>query len=258
MATALPAGKARPSPTLLLLTALAAEAAIPARPCRHPAATEKVRVIQCGIGRDAVLQAARPHAGAARMIGSIGVSGGLAPDLAPGTVILGERIRNLAPGLEPLYVCAPDLVDLLADALEKAAISCHRGTLLCVRDPLLTPADKLAAHRRTGTLAVDLESAAAAATALAAGCPFFCLRVVCDPAGRSLAPELLRGVDSRGNSRPLRLLAPLLRRPALLIPLLVMARDFSRARRRLAQAWQAICPTLATRSLSGRDRAGPP
>ena len=92
-----------PSPTLLLLTALAAEAAVPGRTVHcHPAAATDIRVIQCGIGCDAVLKAARPHVGAARMIGSIGVSGGLAPDLAPGTVLLGERIRSRAPGLEVL------------------------------------------------------------------------------------------------------------------------------------------------------------
>ena len=194
----------------------------------------------------------------AGLVGNIGVSGGLAPGLPAGTVILGERIHNRAPGLAPLYHCTPELVDLLAQALENNAIPYHRGALLCIDKPLLTPTEKLAAHRQTGALAVDLESGAAARAAQAAERPFFCLRVVCDPAKRSLAPELLCGVDRQGNSRPLRLVATLARQPRLLGPLLAMARDFARARGQMERAWQAACAPLAAWGLNAPARAGQP
>ncbi len=250
--------QATTSPALLLLAALATEAASLDRACRRQRPADSVRVLQCGIGCRAVLAASRPHVAGASLVGSIGVSGALAPQLETGTVILAEAICNRAPGLEPAYACSQDLVHLLEQAMEQAAIPCRRGTLLCTDAPLLTPADKLAAHRQTGALAVDMESAAAAHAARAAGRPFFCLRVICDPAERLLAPELLCGVDRQGNSRPLRVLAALARRPRLLAPLLAMARDFARARRQMEQAWQAACTPLVRGSLSGPGHAGPP
>ncbi len=248
-----------PAPvSLLLLVALAAEAAVLERSCRQQTAGSAVRVLRCGIGCNAVLRAARLHDSAAGLVGSIGVSGGLAPDLAPGTVVVAGRIRARHPELDPVYDCTPAVADLLERLLRAAGVPWRRGTLLCVDEPLLTPEAKLAAHRRSGALAVDLESAAAAHVARAAGRPFFCLRVICDPATRRLAPELLRGVDMEGNTRPLRLLTSLTSRPWLLIRLLRMARDFSMARRGMAQAWQTVCGPLAAHAISDPDRGARP
>ncbi len=249
-----PAPHSRP-PALLILTALAVEAAALGNsrlPATATPEAEQVRIVQCGVGCQAVLTAAHRHLPGCAIVGSMGISGGLSPDLQPGTIVLGERILGRHPAMGSAWPCDPDLVDLLEERLHRHHVPCHRGPLLCVADPLLTPAEKTTALRRTGALAVDMESAAAARAAQDAGLPFFSLRVICDPAGRRLAPELLAGVDPQGNSRPGRLLVQLLRRPWLLPRFLAMVRDFSLARRSLRRSWRILRDPLAARASTTR------
>jgi len=222
------------------------------------------RIIQCGIGRDAVVRvgASRVHTGT--IIGTIGVSGGLAPDLIPGTVIVGEQIvthgdRESSSLYRASYAANRKLVDFLEATLRDNMISCRRGTLLCAHDPIALPEDKAEAFVKTGALAVDLESAGAAEVAERAGLPFFALRVICDPAERRLAGALFAGVDSRGNNRPARLVKPLLRRPWLLVSLCRMARDFSAALASMKKAWRVVQQPLleqARSQVSGPDLSG--
>ena len=131
-------------------------------------------------------------------------------------------------------------MDMLEAVLKEQGIGYRRGMVLCVDEPLLTPADKARAHGRTGALAVDMESAAVAEVALQKGTPFFCLRVICDPAERGVERELLQGVDYRGNSRPFHLMAAVCRRPRLVGGLLRMAGDFSQAAAGMRRAWDVI------------------
>ncbi len=253
-----PAPHSRP-PALLILTALAVEAAALGNsrlPATATPEAEQVRIVQCGVGCQAVLTAAHRHLPGCAIVGSMGISGGLSPDLHPGTIVLADQVLGPRPGTG--WPCDPDLVDLLEELLRRRHIPCRRGPLLCVDAPLLTPADKQAALGRTGALAVDMESAAAARAAHMGGLPFFSLRVICDPAGRRLAPELLAGVDPQGNSRPGRLLVQLLRRPWLLPRFLAMGRDFSLARRSLRRSWRILRDPLAARASTARTANGDP
>ena len=248
---------------LTILVALAAEAKALApssgtaekksMPIRY-ACGASTSIIQCGIGRDAVLQAAAPPClPVEAIVGNIGVSGGLAPDLVPGTVVLGERIITPVGGertsrYRESYALNRQLVDFLEATLEKNMVPCRRGPLLCTQDPITLPEDKAKAFLKTGALAVDLESAAAAEAAVGAGLPFFVLRVVCDPADRRLTKALFAGVDSQGNNRPARLLKPLIRRPWLLVSLCRMGRDFSVALAAMERAWKVIRQPLVQRA----------
>ena len=87
--------------------------------------------------------------------------------------------------------------------------------------------------------------AAAHEAARQAALSFFCIRIICDPAGRKVEKDLLAGVDSRGNSRPMRLINPLIRRPWLLAPLLIMARDFTLALAGMRRVWNVVQKPLA-------------
>ncbi|HHD62881.1 MAG TPA: hypothetical protein ENK96_00635 [Desulfobulbaceae bacterium] len=227
-------------PVLTILTALAAERKI----LDETGTAEKsnIEIIQCGMGCPAVLKTVsrmqRPT-----MIGSIGVSGGLAPALAPGTVILGDTILNSCrrPSfLKDIYRSDVEIIEFLASTMNGQGIDYQLGSLLCASQPLLSARDKAAAFLETGALAVDMESAGAAEAARTFGVPFFCLRVVCDPADRALDEQLLVGVDGRGNSRLLRLLGVICRHPRLVGRLLTMVGDFSRAAGSMGQVWKAI------------------
>jgi len=247
----------RRSPVILtMLTALAAEAEALTRhtktrreknrvvPVRH-ARGRSTAIIQCGIGRDTVLRIGAPQLKQTLLTGNVGISGGLAPDTAPGTVIVGERVLANGDGAESStyrdsYSANQQIVALLESTLQKNAIPCRRGSLLCVQHPITHPEDKAAAYRETGALAVDMESAGAAEAARQAGIPFFCIRIICDPARRKIAKELFVGVDSRGNNRPARLITPLVRRPWLIAHLFMMARDFSHALTSMERVWSVV------------------
>ena len=260
---------------LTVLTALAAEADVlipPKKNKRNNRTCMPVRytddgltsVIQCGIGRDAVSGVAASQLEQTTIVGNIGVSGGLASNMAPGTVILGERIFCTGDTGQCLfdreeYITGQRLLDFLESTLKQHAIPCQRGSLLCGQEPLLSPADKAAAFLKTGALAVDMESAAAAEAAGQAGVPFFSIRIICDPVERELAGELFAGVDRQGNNRPLRLLKPLVRHPSLLLSLLLMARDFSCALASMERVWNVVrqpLVDLAANQLSGPALSG--
>ncbi len=224
-------------PLLTILTALAAERKILAS---RPAGD--ISIVQCGMGCESAYKKASGLVGQT-ILGSIGVSGAMALGLAPGTVILADNIctQCLQPAyLQRSYRLNVALVDMLEAVLNEQGIGYRRGMVLCVDEPLLTPVDKAKAHGRTGALAVDMESAAVAEAALQKGTPFFCLRVICDPAWRGLEQALLAGIDNRGNSRPFHLVAAVCRRPRLVGSLVRMAGDFSRAAAGMARAWEVI------------------
>ena len=192
----------------------------------------------CAAARETALRAA-----AGTIIGNIGVSGALAPDVMPGTVILADAVyaRGHRPAfMQAVYRPNAQLVKMLESVLMEQGIGYRRGRILCVDEPLLTRADKAKAHDHSGALAVDMESAGVAEAALQMGLPFFCLRVICDPAQRGFEEELLCGVDDRGNSRPLSLIAAVCRRPRLVGGLLRMAGDFSQAAAGMRRTWDAI------------------
>lgn len=245
----------KPSTDLIILTALAAEAETligrKKNPYKdntlvleqHTPENSIISVIQCGIGRDTLLAVAAPQLKDSSIVGNIGVSGGLAPDLAPGTVILGDRILTDEKNnttYQDAYIPNAQLLDILELLLRKNGLPYRRGALLCTKQPLDTIEKKATAYLKTGALAVDMESAGAAEAARQKASSFFCIRIICDPAGRKVEKDLLAGVDSQGNSRPMRLISPLIRRPWLLAPLLIMARDFTLALAGMRQVWNVI------------------
>jgi adenosylhomocysteine nucleosidase len=257
---------AKQSAPLTLLTALAAEAETLAKhkknkkednaifPGQHTPDNGTTVIIQCGIGRDAMLRRAAPWLKNSTIVGNIGVSGGLAPDLKPGTVILGDRVLtggNQQGQYKAVYSPNVQLLNILEKTLKQSGQPYKLGSLLCTPRPIASPDAKAAAYRETGALAVDMESAGAAEAARQAALPFFCIRVICDPADRRVEKKLFIGVDSQGNNRPLRLINPLIRQPWLLAQLLRMAWDFNQACASMRRVWDVVQQPLA--NAAGND-----
>ena len=249
-----------PSADLVILIALAAEAkALLGRKKntnkdnmpvlgQHSSENSTVSVIQCGIGRDTMLGVATQKLKGSPIVGNIGVSGGLAPDLVPGTVILGDRILTDGKNnttFQDTYIPSVQLLDIVEMVLRKNGLPCRRGAILCTKQPLDTVEKKATAYLETGALAVDMESAGAAEAARQKALSFFCIRIICDPAGQKVEKDLLAGVDSQGNSRPMRLINPLIKHPWLLVPLLMMARDFILALTNMRRVWNVVQKPLA-------------
>jgi adenosylhomocysteine nucleosidase len=248
--------------TLSVLTALATEAEALAGPGKtrkkradssgipgpFTSADGTIKIIQCGIGCDDLHRHAVPWLKNTVIVGNIGVSGGLAPDLKPGTVILGNQILTdgkLQGRYQAAYSPSVQLLNILEKTLQQSGQSYKLGSLLCTPQPIASPDAKSAAYRETGALAVDMESAGAAEAARQAGLPFFCIRVICDPAEQQVETKLFIGVDSQGNNRPLRLINPLVRQPWLLVQLLRMAWDFNQACASMQRVWEVVQKPLA-------------
>jgi adenosylhomocysteine nucleosidase len=162
-----------------------------------------------GIGLPAAAAAADAlvDAGVSSLM-TFGMAGGLDPRLATGTLLLpravltadGERFATAEAWREQLC----------------ASLAAHgrieQGELLTSAFAIATVADKAAAQRSSGAVAVDMESVAVARVALRHELPFVCVRVVVDAAADAL-PRTVVAASRAGGVRVARLLLGLVRAP---------------------------------------------
>ncbi len=213
--------------------------------------------VRSGIGYERAREAARWLVGQeVAALGVLGVSGGLAPGLASGSLVVAEEVVDVFDGgAGESLACRSG--DGLLSALRREGFEAVGGPIATVEEPVLEPEKKILLGRQSGALAVDMESAAVARVASEAGLGLFALRSICDPAERRVPRALYDMVDGTGGLRAGVLLTALLRRPQLLIDLLAMQRDFSRALKALEQGGPVII-TKMTRDLGlGTRDQGP-
>ena len=108
------------------------------------------------------------------------------------------------------------------------------------RESWPTPRPKRRAHAQTGAVIVDLESAAVARSAAAAGIAFIVVRAVADAAGRALPPAALMPLTAAGTPDFSRLAAAVLRRPGQIARLIGLARDTRKGLAALARPARAL------------------
>jgi adenosylhomocysteine nucleosidase len=178
-----------------------------------------------GIGVSAAAAAAERlvDAGAAALV-SWGMAGGLDPSLDAGALCLPDEV--IAPD-GTHYPTARDWRETLAASiapLHRVA----RGSLLTSVLPLATVAEKGAAHRSSGAVAVDMESSAVAQTACTRGLPFIAVRAIVDTA-KDVVPAAVIAASECGQVRIGPLLLGLLRSPFELLPLLRLATRYRAA-----------------------------
>lgn len=161
---------------------------------------------------------------------SFGTAAGLAPGLAPGTLLLPERIVWQGDEAET----DQRLLELLIppEIRQRA----ERGILYGVNEPLFGPEDKSALFRSSRAVAADMESHAIAVEAQACAVPFCVIRAVADPAGRSVPPWIMGGVDKHGKTRVMPLLRALAVSPPRVGPVVRLARDAFAAEKTLRKA----------------------
>ena len=219
---------------LLLIAALPLELAgfsgavpEPSREVRWLAASgtgaRRVLLAANGVGRDAVasgvrtLLAARP----VDAVVSTGFAGALSAELGVGDAFLAEtvmdgprRFRGGQPARIPKGV--------------------RRGVLVTV-DRVVQSARAKAELSARGANAVDMESAAVAAVAAEAGVPFYCLRVISDPAHSDLPLDFNRALRRDGSFSAWSLAVQAALRPTAWNELLRLRRDANLAAASLAR-----------------------
>lgn len=178
---------------------------------------------------------------------SFGVAGGLAPDLKPGTCIVASGVVSADGRLATDRVWSQSLLEAMPDAIS--------GVLAGAPGPVATPQAKHWLHRETGALAVDTESHVVAGAATDHDLPMAAIRVVCDPATRTLPDLALRAIRADGSTDIPALLRALLRRPDKVPGLLQIALDARHARATLLECGRLLGPDLGLAG-SGRRESG--
>ncbi|MBB2157589.1 hypothetical protein HLH33_14930 [Gluconacetobacter diazotrophicus] len=154
---------------------------------------------------------------------SFGLAAGLDPALRPGAVLVPGHV--LLPDGQRL-AADPALLDWLGHGRPDVV----PADLLHSDDVIVTAGRKGACFRRTGCAGLDMESGFVADGAARAGVPFAVLRVVCDPAERSLPPAAVLALGPDGGIGMGRILASVLRRPTQIPAVIALGRDAARAR----------------------------
>lgn len=198
----------------------------PSREVRWLAASgtgaRRVLLAANGVGRDAVASGVRTLLSARPVdaVVSTGFAGALSAELGVGDAFLAETVMD-GPrrfrGGRPAQV--PDGV--------------RRGALVTV-DRVVQSAQAKAELSVRGANAVDMESAAVAAVASEAGVPFYCLRVISDPANSDLPLDFNRALRRDGSFSAWSLAVQAALRPTAWNELLRLRRDANLAAASLA------------------------
>ena len=171
-----------------------------------------------------------------RAVVSIGIAGGLDPMLVPGDVIVATGVA--AP--DRRYRVSPDLAHRLATRLSDYPKLVVLANLAGVDAAVTSPAAKTALRNATGAVAVDIESHVAAAFAAAHRLPFAAVRIVCDPATRSLPHLVAKALRPDGEISLLSVLCGLLARPTQVAALTRVASDFAEGLRALRRCRELL------------------
>ena len=163
---------------------------------------------------------------------SFGIAGGLDPKLQPGTCIVGSAVSEGNQRWRTDVAWAKNLLAALPHAVFAEITGVDR--------PVATVEHKRLLRSMTGAAAVDMESHVAGRMAADVGLPFAILRVICDPAGRSLPPAALAGMRRDGKTDTGAVLMNVLTQPSQLFAMIGLAGDarvaFSELKRRRKSA----------------------
>ena len=154
---------------------------------------------------------------------SFGLAAGLDPALAPGTVVIPRHVMVNGERL----AASPALLAWLG--AERADVV---GGDLLHSDVIVTDARrKTALFSQTGCVALDMESGVVAEMAAARKVPFAAMRVICDPADRTLPPAAVVALRPDGSLAVGALARSILCNPLQIPALIRVGRDAGEARK---------------------------
>jgi adenosylhomocysteine nucleosidase len=167
-------------------------------------------------------------AGAAALM-SFGLAGGLDPLLRAGTVVLPSEVISRGGAR---FLTSTGWRERLSGAIERQR-PVAAGILLTSAQPIGAVAEKAAAFRETGAVAVDMESLDVAEVSAAHDLPFIAVRVIVDTAADVL-PRAVVAASHEGQVNIRRLIGGLAVAPLDLNALIRLARAYRAATRSLA------------------------
>lgn len=174
---------------------------------------------------------------------SLGYAGGLSPDLAVGDCIVGHSV-----------VSEEGVVSSLNSPSQGE--SCLSDSLYCSAEAVCTPEEKYNLYRRTGAVAVDMESLAIVRVAQARGEPFTWIRVISDAAHETIPPALAQCIGSNGFPDLSAGVKTVFLNPSLLPFMIRMGIRSGTCATRLAEAvlpWMLLYHSPTAQSISADD-----
>ena len=188
----------------------------------------------------------RAEAGARELIAkgaealvSFGVSGGIAPEISAGTLILARAGVFGDTIFETTTFWRQSLKDMLPPN-----IIIEEGPIVGVDKMIASPEAKQRLHANTGALACDMESHTVAQVAAEVGLPFIAVRAISDPAGRDVPKWVLHCLSGEGDVDYQSLILALARRPWALPALMALAGNSKKAFGALRRVARAAGPSL--------------
>jgi hopanoid-associated phosphorylase len=167
---------------------------------------------------------------------SLGVAGGLLPNLAAGTCVVGSEVLwgNTRLGTDASW----------SQSLLQAIPNSIYGKIVGVPRPIAYADAKHVLHIKTGALAVDMESHIVGSVAAANGLRFVAIRVIADPAERSLPDVAIAAMRPNGTVNVAKMVLSLLKQPRDLFSLTQTARDAFAARVALGHICKVFGPSI--------------
>jgi adenosylhomocysteine nucleosidase len=213
---------------------------------RHLTAAAQLVAVQTGVGPTRAAEGARHLVGrfSPQILVSFGFAGGLAPQLARGTLVIGTTLVREDSWL-PVAVADQRLTARVLAVTEAEGIPVQPGTIVTTQHLVADTASKAALRAKSGACAVDMETAGIVAVAGEAGLPWLAVRAIIDGAKDSLPGACLTALRDDGIVAVGTLLRTILRSPHLLRHLLRLAGDTATARRRLFRAFEHWTNSLA-------------
>lgn len=149
-------------------------------------------IVGCAVGASfAVLLAEQMFASGCRFLVSITSSGQITPvGEAPYFILIDRALRDEGTSYHYLppsrfAEAEPEVLARLAPLVGSAPVTIHQGATWTTDAPYRETEDAIAAHRRAGILAVEMEAAALYAFSRARGCPVACFAHVTNTMAQS-------------------------------------------------------------------------
>ncbi|MBI3269353.1 MAG: hypothetical protein HYZ53_10065 [Planctomycetes bacterium] len=153
------------------------------------------------------LEAPRPGAPKPAALFALGLCAGLHPGCGVGQVVVATEVAWL-PGSPfakrpdvPIFACDPGLTRMAEEAILATGVPGMSGRMTTTDHMVLTAEEKAGFASMSGSVALDMESAALAEAARVARLPFLALRAVSDVVGETLGADLPRIVTPMGGLR---------------------------------------------------------
>jgi len=195
-----------------------------------------VPVVCGGDGKNLAASLTKAMAAGCGGLISFGVAGGLAPDLKPGTCVIGSSIIDEDDTRATDARWAHRLTRLIPGSVH--------GAIVGVREPIAHATAKRQLHEKTGAIVVDMESHIVARAAQEHAVPLAAIRVVVDPVERTIPRSALAGSLPDGTIDPFAVMRSLVRYPRDLVGLIRMSFDARAARATLVRGRDALGPGL--------------